>query len=486
MLRKRISVSEAAAQPLGTVARRALGWSMLNNVVGRAGTTLMGVVLARILVPEDYGVYAVALVALMALLSVNELGVSLAIIRWPKDVSRIAPTVMTLAVGFSVALWIVTFFAAPLIADALNAPAATAVLRVLTLSILIDALTAVPAALMTRDFMQRERMIVDSAGFVIASATAIGLALAGQGAWSLVWSVLLGNIVNGAFILWYAPRNYRPGFNAPVARELLAFGLPLALASLLVIALLNAGYVVVGAALGPASLGFYLLAFNLSTWPVNMFSTPARRISLPLFSRLHAGETEASAAFAPVCAMLLLVTLPACLLLAVFAEPLIRIVYSDKWLPAAQVLPWLMVLALTRVLGELAYDFLVALGESRANLAVQAVWLVTLIPALLVGVHYDGIRGVAIANAGIAAGVVIPTYAIVLRRAGVSMRIMAAELSRPLAGGLLAGAAGVGVLLLVPDNLTQLAVGAALVGLVYLVVVYPMRGVLRASAVGSA
>ena len=53
MLRKRISVSEAAAQPLGTVARRALGWSMLNNVVGRAGTTLMGVVLARRLVPED-------------------------------------------------------------------------------------------------------------------------------------------------------------------------------------------------------------------------------------------------------------------------------------------------------------------------------------------------------------------------------------------------------------------------------------------------
>jgi hypothetical protein len=74
----------------------------------------------------------------------------------------------------------------------------------------------------------------------------------------------------------------------------------------------------------------------------------------------------------------------------------------------------------------------------------------------------------------------------VLRRAGVSMRIMAAELARPLAGGLLAGAAGVAVLLLVPDNLTQLAVGAALVGLVYVVVVYPMRGVLRASAVGSA
>jgi O-antigen/teichoic acid export membrane protein len=479
-------VSEAAAQPLGAQARRALGWSMLNNVVGRAGTTLMGIVLARILVPEDYGVYAVALVALNALLSMNELGVSLAIIRWPKDVSRIAPTVMTLALGFSAALWIITFFAAPAIADALNAPAATPILRVLTASILIDAATAVPAALMTRDFMQRERMIVDTAGFLVASATAIALAVAGQGAWSLVWSVLLGNIVNGAFILWYAPHRHRPGFKRDIARELLAFGLPLALASLLVFALLNAGYVIVGAELGPKQLGFYLLAFNLSTWPVNMFSTPARRISLPLFARLNAGETEASAAFAPVCSMLLLVTLPACLLLAVFAEPIIRVVYSDKWLPAAHALPWLMVLALTRVLGELAYDFLVALGASRSNLVVQALWLGALVPACLLGVQLGGIQGVAIANAAVAVGVVVPAYAVVLRRAGVSLRTMAAELSRPLTGGLLAGAAGLAVVLLVPGRIVQLAVGAACVALVYVVVVYPMRAVLRASAVGSA
>jgi O-antigen/teichoic acid export membrane protein len=471
------------AEPLHKTARRALWWSVANNAVGRVGTTLMGIVLARLLVPEDYGVYAVALVALNALLSMNELGVSLAIVRKPGDVSRIAPTVKTLALGSSLLLWILMFAAAPYVAEALDAPEATNVLRVLTLSVLIDALTAVPSALMTRDFMQKERLIVDTAGFLTSSTTAIALALAGFGAWALVWSALIGNIVNALFILRYSPDEHPYGFRRDAARELLAFGLPLALASLLIMALLNIDYVVIGAELGPVQLGFYLLAFNLCSWPVNMFSAPARRVSLPLFARLHAGETGASSAFVPVCTVLLLVTLPACLALAALAEPIVGVVYGDTWLPAASVLPWLMVLALARVVGELVYDFLVALGSSRSNLTLQAVWLAALVIALPIGVRADGIEGVAIAHAGVATFVMVPAYAIVLARAGVSLRAMAAQVSRPLVATIAAAAAVVSVVLLVPDQLAQLAIGSLLIGCVYVAIVYPMRTMLKATAV---
>jgi O-antigen/teichoic acid export membrane protein len=473
-------------EPLHTTARRALWWSVANNIVGRVGTTLMGIVLARLLVPEDYGVYAVALVALNALLSMNELGVSLAIVRRPGDVSRIAPTVKTLALGSSIVLWVLTFAAAPYVARALDTPEATDVLRLLTLSVLIDALTAVPSALMTRDFMQRERLIVDTAGFLVGSVVAIALALAGFGAWALVWSVLLGNVVNALFILRYSPDRHPYGFHRDVARELLAFGLPLALASLVIMALLNIDYVVVGAELGPVQLGFYLLAFNLCSWPVNMFSAPARRVSLPLFARLHAGETEASSAFVPVCTVLLLVTLPACVALALLAEPLVGLVYGDAWLPAASVLPWLMVLALVRVIGELVYDFLVALGSSRSNLTLQVVWLLALVVALPIGVRAGGIEGVGIAHACVAILVVLPAYAIVLHRAGVSLRAMAAQVSRPVVGTLAAAAVATAVVLLVRDQLIELALGGALIGLAYAAVVYPMRSLLKAPAVGPA
>jgi PST family polysaccharide transporter len=471
------------AEPLHRTARRALWWSVANNVVGRVGTTLMGIVLARLLVPEDYGVYAVALVALNALLSMNELGVSLAIVRRPGDVSRIAPTVKTLALGSSLILWVAMFAAAPLVAAAVGAPEATNVLRLLTLSVLIDALTAVPSALMTRDFMQKERLIVDTAGFVVGAVTAIVLALAGFGAWALVWSALLGNVVNALFILRYSPDRHPYGFRRDVARELLGFGLPLALASLVIMALLNIDYVVIGAELGTLQLGFYLLAFNLCSWPVNMFSAPARRVSLPLFARLHAGETEASSAFVPVCTVLLLVTLPACLVLAALAEPVVGLVYGEAWLPAASALPWLMVLALVRVLGELVYDFLVALGSSGSNLTLQVVWLAALVISLPVAVRAGGIEGVAMAHAGVATFVVLPAYAIVLHRAGVSLRAMAAQVSRPLVATGAAAAMAAAVVLLIGDELAQLTIGAGLIGLVYLAIVYPMRTLLKAPAV---
>jgi len=473
-------------EPLAKTAHQALWWSIANNVVGRVGTTLIGIILARILVPEDYGFYAVALVALSTLLSMNELGVSLAIVRWPGDVSRIAPTVTTLAVGFSVLLWLAMFLAAPLVAGALNSPDATWVVRMLTLSILIDAVTAVPAALMTRDFMQRARMIVDSAGFIVTAVAAVGLAVGGYGVWALVWSALLGNVVNAAFIVKYAPARYRPGFDRQIARELLSFGVPLAFASLLIIALLNFDYVVIGAKLGPLALGFYLLAFNLSAWPVNMFSAPARRISLPLFARLNAGETGASEAFVPVCAALLLVTLPACVMLAIFAQPLIALVYGNKWFPASGVLPWLTVVAVARVLGELVYDFLVALGASRTNLILQAVWLAALLPVLPLAAGLGGIEAVAIGHALVAIVIVIPAYAIVLRRTGVSLRMMARQLARPVIGSLLVGVVALAGLVLVSGKLAQIAVGGTLAAFAYMLAVYPMRATLKASAASMA
>lgn len=465
----------ADPEPIGVLARRAIGWSVLNTLVGRVGATFVGIILARILQPDDYGVFAVALVALNALLSVNELGVSLAVVRWPGSVSRIAPTVVTLSWVSSLVLWAVVFLSAGRISAALNAPQASGVLRLMSIGVLIDAVTAVPAALMTRNFMQKQRMIVDFAGFAVTSSLALGLAATGAGPWSLAVSALAGNLLNGILIFGYAPRWFGPGFSPAVARELLAFGLPLALASLLVFALLNIDYVIVGAASNPATLGFYLLAFNLSAWPVNVFSAPARRVSLPAFARLAADRGDASAAFVPACTALVVLTLPACLLLALFADPLIHLVYGDKWSASASVLPGLMVLALTRVMGELAYDFLIALGRSRATLAVQALWLAASVPALLIGVARGGIEGVALAHAAVGLGVALPGYGFVLHRAGVSLVALGRALRRPLLALGLAALAGAVVRVGVRAELGQILLGSAVVLLVYLAVVHPLR-----------
>jgi len=149
------------APPLAGRASRALGWSFANTVVSRLGTLAIGIALARVLGPSEFGVFAIAMVTLLAILSFNELGVSLAIVRWPDEPRGIAPTVNTIAVATSALLTTAVVAAAPWISTALGDVRATPVIRVLAVSILINGLVATPAAMLQREFMSRQRMIAD-------------------------------------------------------------------------------------------------------------------------------------------------------------------------------------------------------------------------------------------------------------------------------------------------------------------------------------
>jgi O-antigen/teichoic acid export membrane protein len=470
----------AGAAGLGELVRKGLTWSFLNTVVGRAGTMLVGIVLARLLSPADYGVFAVALVALNALLSVNELGVSLAIVRWPGSLERIGPTVTTLSLAASALLYAACYAAAPWASAAMGSPEAAGVLRLLCAGVLIDGATAVPVALLTRNFRQDQRMLADLTSFGIGTAVSLGLAVAGFGAWSLAWGRLAGNGSSALLLFAMAPRRWRPGFDRAEARKLLAFGLPLAGSSLLVFAMLNLDYVLVGSVLGQVALGLYLMAFNLSSWPVNVFSMAVRRVSLAGFSRLQDAEERMEAAFCRALALLAAATIPVCVLLGLLATQVVRLLYGEQWVPAAQALAFLAVLGAVRVATELAYDFLVAAGRSRATLWLQALWTVSLAPALTLGARLDGIRGVAAAHAAVALLLILPAFAVALRGAGVRPAAMAASLARPLAGGALVAAACLAALWLLDGTLpVLLAAGVAGTGL-HAVAVAPLRRLLRA------
>src|SRR6478609_1354265 len=113
MKHRRGATEVAESRALGGAASRALSWSFINTAVSRFGTLAIGIVLARLLGPTEFGTFAVATVALIAVLSFNELGVSLAIVRWTADPRIIAPTVTTISVVTSSLLTIGAVLAAP-------------------------------------------------------------------------------------------------------------------------------------------------------------------------------------------------------------------------------------------------------------------------------------------------------------------------------------------------------------------------------------
>lgn len=461
----------------GRVGRGAL-WSLLNTVVLRLGTLVSGIALARLLSPADYGVFAVALVALTLLQAFNELGVSLALVRWERDVRGFAPTAMTIAVGCSGALYAAVFFGAPAFCELMGSPGAVGVLRVLCLGVLLDGVAVVPATILNREFLQRTRFLCDAAAFVAVTGVTISLAVSGAGAMSFAVGQVCGNVVSVVCYLLLCPVRVRPGWDPATARELVRFGLPLAAASLLVLSVTNVDKIVVGTMADEVALGLYLMAFNQSSLPLQVFSEAARRVSLAGFARLSHDRAQLEQALARGAGLLVAAALPVCALLACYAEPMLHVVYGAQWTPAAAALQVLAGLGLLRILLFIGYDLLVALDGNRSLVWLQALWLGAMLPALLVGTRVDGIRGAAVAQVAVAAVVVVPAFAWVVRRRGVRLGPVALVFRRPLLGGALILLSAMAVHRAVEHPLAQLLVGGAVAAALYLPVVYPMRSLL--------
>jgi PST family polysaccharide transporter len=217
------------------------------------------------------------------------------------------------------------------------------------------------------------------------------------------------------------------------------------------------------------------MAFNLSSWPVSMFTEAVGRVSVAGFARLQADLPALRAAFRRSLTLVMIAAIPVCVLMAALAEPLIGFVYGDRWLPAAQALRFLVVLGLVRVAFHLAYDLLVAVGRGRSTLGLHALWLAALVPALIVGTHLDGIRGAGVGHMAVSAAVVLPALLVLLSRLGIRPGDLARALARPLVGGALAAGVAVGAGHLVTNEFVELALAGTLGLAAYVAVVAPLR-----------
>jgi PST family polysaccharide transporter len=444
---------------------------------------MVGVVLWRtVFGPTVFGLYAVSQLVLAVLLSVNELGVSSAIIRWDGDIYSFARTVFTLSTVTSAMLYVVLYVTAPSIARVLGSPNATTMLRVLCICVIIDAACAVSLALLTREFAQGRRMVIDLLNFGAGTGLTVWLAFLGFGAMSFAWGGLAGTSVAMVAAMVAAPRFIVPGWNSAHARQLLRYGLPLAGASLFTLGVFNIDSAIVGATLGAAFLGLYQLAFNIASWPVTTISQVVQRVSFAGFSRVADSRQGIGDAFTQSLSLLMTLTVPPCVLLATLASPVIGTIYGQRWVStAAPALSLLALLGLMRV----AYGFfgsVIAAADHRKTLMViQGIWLVTLIPVLIVGARARGVTGVSAGHVIVAAGLIGPAFMWAIFRVGISMRVVFMACLRPLVGGVLMAAVSLSVVEVTGNGVFCLAAATISSSVVYLAIVYPTLALLKPS-----
>lgn len=395
--------------------RQGLAWSSLSSILLRIGTFMTGIVLARLLVPAQFGVFAIALTVQTVLITLADLGLSSDLIR-SKDPERKAGTVATLGLLSGGVFCAIMMSSSSLLARALGSPAAGPVIAVLSISLLVAGAGVVPYAKLLREYQQKKLFLISLAEFAVSTLVTLLLVLAGMGAMALAIGWICAQVVT--VFLQFVLAGLRPkfGYERRIVVDVLGFGVPVAAANMLSWALLNADNLVVSRVAGPVVLGYYYLAFNISNWPMSAVGQIVRSVALPTFARVSTEGRDRSFATAmgPVWAVTFLIGL----MLALLARPTINLIYGSTWAPAAPALMALALFGCLRTIFDSGAAYLLARGRAVSSMLLQAGWLVLLVPTLALGTKSAGITGTGAAHLLIAAAFVLPVLLVMLYRAG--------------------------------------------------------------------
>jgi len=438
----------------------------------RLANVLTTAVVAHILDPRAFGVYAVALTAYGIVSAIGEFGLGSCLLRADLDIDSLAPTLVTFAVTTNtVQAGAMAVFARP-IAAALGSEAAADPIRVLAIAMLVAGISAVPSSQLVRDFRQNKIFLANVIGFVPATGLLIVLALSGGGAMSFAWSMVAGSVVSATVMIASVRRNYPPGFSRSALSVLVKFGLPMGGANIVNYVLLNTDYALVGHLVGAVALGAYVLAFNVASWPSSLLGFMINNVSMPAFSRVKDDAERLKEATGKALRALALAVMPMSALTLALARPLVLTMYGAKWASSVHALSILTVYGAISIICVLFANMLAGLGRARFILVVQLLWLAALVPAIALGVHRYGIVGAAAGHIVVIAPIVLPVYVFGLRKIASVGTLAKAVLPAFLAAAA-AGLAAHSAASLVTSPEVRLVVGLAAGGFVYVLLVAP-------------
>src|SRR5262249_41803061 len=231
---------------------------------GAAARFGVGIVLARLLTPADFGLTALALVVIGFAQPIGDLGIAGAVVQRRDLTERHLRAACTLSTLVGVLVTILIAASAPLAAFAMRDARVTPILRALGCAFAIQGVSAAARALLRRRLDFQRLFFIDTASYLIGyGLVATTLALMGDGVWSLVWGSLVQTVVMAAAQIASARHPMRPILAARETRELLHFGVGAGTSSWINYLALNADNFIVGRTLGAASLGLYARAYTL-------------------------------------------------------------------------------------------------------------------------------------------------------------------------------------------------------------------------------
>ncbi len=398
-----ISSEEHQYQDVKKKAARGMGWTYLSFGLAKALNLLTISILARFLVPENFGLVALATLTMDYLSVVNDLGLGAALVQRREKVEEASNIAFTLNILAGVLLTLATFFIAPYAAEFFKEPQVTIILRYLGLTFLLTAFGSVHNVLLQREMNFRKKIIPELGNTASKAIISISLAIAGFGVWALVIGQLVGTGV-ASLLLWIVmPWRPKPAWNTEIAKELFKYGFSIMGNNALSIWEDSFDYFIIGLLYTPAALGIYTLAYRLPQTLVLNVLWIMTAVLFPAFSSLQNQKEALKKSLLTIIRYVELLVTPLCLGMFIAADPIIRVAFGEQWLESIPILRALSLYVWVVSIGFHIGDVYKAIGRPDILIKTSIPMFFIRILLLWIGAQYS-LVGVGIAH--LAAGII--------------------------------------------------------------------------------
>lgn len=353
-------------------------------------------VLARLLLPGDFGLVSIALVIINSLALLRDMGMSQALIYRRADIEIAADTAFFILPAAGLFLAVIAFLAAPALSSFFNVADSQSIIRVLALSLVLSSFGLVPVALLERELSFRRRFLPEIIPVVGYAAAAIAAAAAGFGVWSLVAGELSRSFLLATAIWPFSPWRPHFRFSKAIALELLVYGRHILGAGLAIFLFTTIDNASVAKWLGTEQLGYYVLAFTLGTLPASQIAMSAGRVLFPAYATIQNDHEALAKAYTRTVSCVSAVAAPIALGTLVIGPVFLTTLYGEKWAGSITALQILSFYGLLRAVGGTAGEILKAVGKPRLLARVAYLQLAVVVIPLYPVISRWGINGAAL------------------------------------------------------------------------------------------
>lgn len=373
-----------------------LFWSFTDSFASQGVQFIVGIILARILSPREFGLIGMLAIFIAVSQSVIDSGFSQALIRKNDCTNTDYSTVFFFNFATGLSLYVILILSAPYISSFFNEPQLKSIIQVLGSVLIINSLTIIQRTILTKHInfkLQARISIVSSVGSGIIGIT---LAIFNFGVWSLVALEISRQVLNSMFLwMW---NHWKPNFlfSKKSFLELFGFGSKLLLSGLIDTIYRNVYYLIIGKYFSAAELGYFTRAIQFRNLPSQDLTNVIQRVTYPVLSSIKDDIPRLKGNYQKLLRSTMFISFILMLGMASVAKPMILTLVGGKWLPSVIYLQMLCFVGMFYPLSALNLNMLKVQGRSDLFLKLEIIKKTLSIPTIVIGI----IWGIKIMIAG--------------------------------------------------------------------------------------